>query len=162
MKPRVQLFVVGSVVLFFCTLMPYQLLSVGRAMLTVILICLSSAIILFRSENYEWSGGVKSIFIALLPWLLAALLLVNGAFDRSIEVPHQTKVIESDIWQCCDVVTVESWRPGRKEETVYIFEIFGRFRFFFKGQALSVGIKSGALGMPWIGSVSRIDDRPSS
>ena len=49
-------------------------------------------------------------------------------------------------------LVVRSWRPGRTDESVYINSFAP---FYFRGQTVTVGVRSGALGLPWISSVLR-------
>ena len=151
----------GSIALFYCILRPFPLLSAGQALLSVLLICLSLGIILFRAEVNQ---PVTAMFLltSLIPWLLVALFLANGAFDHSSEVRHPATVVETQYGLTWDLVVVNSWRPGRAHESLYMKTpiFFGRSTgIFLQGEPLSIGIKSGAFGIPWISSISRIPAR---
>jgi hypothetical protein len=93
----------------------------------------------------------------VFPWLLACGLLANGALDHSSEVIQQTVVLRTEYRRSWDVVVVQSWRSGRTTESLYIRRpfLFGTGGFFLRGKDITVGIRSGALGMPWISRISR-------
>lgn len=152
----------GSIALIYSILRPFPLLAAGQALLSVLLICLSLGIILFRAEAGEPATGMY-LLISLTPWLLLALSLANGAFDHSIETRHPTTVVSTDYGLTWNKVVVNSWRAGRGHESLYIKTSLlfrGSPGFFIQGEPLSIGIRSGALGVPWISNISRIPARP--
>ncbi|MGH9702218.1 MAG: hypothetical protein ACRD4K_02490, partial [Candidatus Acidiferrales bacterium] len=82
--------------------------------------------------------------------------------DHSTEIRHQTTVVSTDYGLTWDRVVVNSWRPGHAHESLYIkTSLFFRSSpgFFLQGEPLSIGIRSGALGVPWISKISRIPAR---
>jgi hypothetical protein len=95
--------------------------------------------------------------VALLPWLLAAALLANGAFDSSQDILHPTSVVRTVYGRRGSRLIVQSWRPGKPTESLYLnrFFLFGHRGFYFPGQSVTVSTRSGALGMPWVSKISR-------
>lgn len=91
---------------------------------------------------------------ALLPWLAAGWFLANGALDQSEEIRHQTVVVETrySFRGLRDRLVVRSWRSGRTSEWIYVSALQP---FFYRGESVTVCVKSGALGLPWISRVLR-------
>lgn len=126
--------------------------------LAVLVWCICSGGVLFSAAQDE-SVTPKYVACSVLPWLLAGLLLANGAADHSQEELHRAVVINSRYYlRGLDIVYVQSWRSGKSNESLYLKRsmLFGANGFFLPGESVTVGVKSGALGMAWI---SRISDR---
>jgi hypothetical protein len=173
MKILIILFIVGAGALMFCVTGPYPVLGAGPILLGVGILLLFAASTLTTAAKYGggegaprksvWGvDGAHYILIALTPWLLAAVLVANGAFDHSQEVDYQTVLVDQDFGRWWDYLTVQSWRPGRTTETLYVktgFNIHsGRYwpgAFFFPGQPITIGVRSGAFRMPWICRISQ-------
>ena len=66
-------------------------------------------------------------------------------------VRHQTVVLESHYYGPTWVI-VQSWRPGEATVTLWVSAWTA---FFLRGEPVTVGVKSGALGITWISSISR-------
>jgi hypothetical protein len=81
----------------------------------------------------------------------------NGAFDSSQEILHQTSVVRTVDGRRGSRLIVQSWRPGKPTESLYLnrFFLFGHRGFYFPGQPVTVSTRSGALGMPWVSKISR-------
>lgn len=94
----------------------------------------------------------KYLSMSLLPWALAAFFILNGAFDNSNEIRYQTVVVESHYGRGPTWVIVQSWRPDEATVTLYVS---AWAPFFLQGQPITVGLKSGTLGITWISSISR-------
>jgi hypothetical protein len=149
---------------------PYPLLDASEMFLAVgLLFFIVAPILAFAPKE----PGVTPHYtlLALCPWVLVALVFSNGLFDRSAEIPHQTVVIGQNFHGNYDAVTVRSWRPGHSTEGLYLrtswkgrrarWQLFGSGDYYFYGQFLSdgqpvlVGVRSGALGLPWISRISQ-------
>lgn len=95
------------------------------------------------------------ILASLVPWFVAAAFFANGALDHSEEHRHRAVVIEtrysyrSSIF---DNLVVRSWRQGRANEVI---RVWAYQPFFYPGDFVTVGVRDGALGVPWISSFSR-------
>jgi hypothetical protein len=151
------IFLVGAFALAYCVLRPYPLLGAGTALVALLVVCFCAGSILFGARKDE-NVTTKSLLASLLPWVLAGSLLVNGAYDVSNEILHPTAVVDTEYGRAWTVVVVRSWRPGRTNESLYIKEGLNLPRnpqFFYQGEPITVGVKSGALRISWISSISR-------
>jgi hypothetical protein len=100
----------------------------------------------------------KRIYFGFLPmpWLLAALLFVNGKLDTS-EPQIQTTAVVSKFRTPGILRTqrliVRSWRTGRRIERVMVgVDDYGRFQ---QGDAVVVQVGRGVAGIPWVYGVYR-------
>ena len=151
------IFLVGAFALAYCVLSPYPLLRAGPALVFLLVVCFCAGSVLFGVDKDE-SVTAKHLLACLLPWVLAGTLLVNGKYDNSNEIRHPTVVVYTQYGRTWTVVVVRSWRPGRANESLYLKEGLDLPRnppFFYQDEPVTVGIKSGALGMSWISSLSR-------
>ncbi len=99
--------------------------------------------------------GLLQVIGVLLPWMIAAVALANGALDRSEERRYSTAVIQpvsNRRSMFYDTLIVRSWRPGRTSESLTVWALQP---FFSSGDRVTVGVRSGALGLEWISGVSR-------
>ena len=149
-------FLIGAFVSFYSVSGPYPLLVAGPVLVCVAAVCICGAVVLLGAPKDTPVIG-KDIAVAVFPWLLLCGLLANGALDQSSEVLHQTTVLRTEYRRNWDVVVVQSWRAGRTTESLYIRRpfLFGVGGFFLRGRVITVGVRAGALGMPWITRVSR-------
>jgi hypothetical protein len=150
-------FLFGAFALAGGVMGPYQPLGTGTVMVASLIICICAGTIVFSADKDE-NVAARHLLACMVPWALAALLIANGAFDHSDEIRHQTVVVDTHYGRSWDRVIVRSWRPGRTNETLYIRDTFfmpSKFGFFLRGEPVTVGIRSGALGMPWISTISR-------
>lgn len=99
----------------------------------------------------------KRIYYGLIPvpWLLALLLLANGALDNSKAHIEDTRVVGKFAmpgpFQSRRLI-VTSWRDGRKYERIPVNR--GDFDRFGVGDAVEVHVADGLAGIPWIAGVS--------
>jgi hypothetical protein len=101
---------------------------------------------------------VKRVYFGLLPvpWILAALLFINGKFDadppRSETVSVVGKFSMPGFLRTQRLV-VTSWREGRQIERVLVSrDDYGRFK---PGDSVVVEVESGVVGIPWVYAVYR-------
>jgi len=111
-----------------------------------------------RALRHAEVEAMKRIYYGLipLPWLLAALLLVNGALDRSRARGEETRVVgkfsmPGPVPNRRLIVT--SWREGRRFERVPVDR--GDFDRFSAGDSVDVRVEDGLIGIPWVVGVSR-------
>lgn len=111
-----------------------------------------AALFLRGGRNANLTAGY--LVTALLPWLAAGWFFANGALDQSEEIRHQTVVVETrySFRGLRDRLVVRSWRSGRANESIYVSALQP---FFYRGESVTVCVKSGALGLPWISRVLR-------
>jgi|SRR5215467_16015331 len=111
-----------------------------------------------RALRHQEVEALKRVYYGLIPvpWLLAALLLANGAFDIA-----QPKVVETHVLGKFAMrgpvptrrLVVASWRPGHRIERVPVDR--GDFDRFTTGDFIRVKVGDGLVGIPWIAGVSR-------
>lgn len=111
-----------------------------------------------RALRHQEVEALKRVYYGLIPvpWLLAALLLANGAFDIA-----QPKVVETHVVGKFAMrgpvptrrLVVASWRPGHRIERVPVDR--GDFDRFTTGDFIRIKVGDGLVGIPWIAGVSR-------
>ncbi|HEV2385980.1 MAG TPA: hypothetical protein VGS20_01880 [Candidatus Acidoferrales bacterium] len=158
-------FIVGAVVLAFSVTGLYPVVGAGTVLLGVgILLVFAAGIVTSLPKDTVGPMGVGYVAIIFLPWLLAGVLVANGSLDRSREMDYETTVLSQDFSRSgtWDYLKVQSWRPGHSTETLFIKLGFsfhtGKYypgTFYFPGEPITVGVKAGALRMPWICRVSQ-------
>jgi hypothetical protein len=100
----------------------------------------------------------KRVYFALIPvpWLLAGLLIINGALDRSPVHPEPVRVVGKFSMPGPIPIrrlAVTSWREGRRFEHVPVDR--GDFDRFSPGETAIVEVHDGLVGIPWVSGVSR-------
>lgn len=150
MRISVVVFVLGSIGLVLSVTAPCPLLGAKPILLAVGLLFVVVAPILAAAPS--WVGDTPLFtLLALSPWILAALVVSNGLFDRASENLYETIVIGQSLYGNYDAVTVQSWRPGRSTEGLFV-----RTEWSFRaGKPAVVGVRPGALGIPWVSSISQ-------
>ncbi len=73
---------------------PYPLLNGGATTIWLLALRLCAGVILFGTPR-DAAIISRDVALAMLPWLLAAALLANGAFDSSQEILHPTSVVRT-------------------------------------------------------------------
>jgi hypothetical protein len=149
------IFFIGVGAFIYCVLLPYPPLDAGGVAVALLVVCFTAGAILFSTGKRE-AFSAKYVLLALLPGLLGAVFLLNGALDHSDEIRHQTVVVNTHYRRGRQILVARSWRPGRTTESLYVSDsLWHPQGFFFRGEPLTVGVKSGALGFPWITGISR-------
>jgi len=112
-----------------------------------------------RARSHGEVDVLKRIYFGIipLPWVLAATLFVNGRLDTGKPEFHPTmvegKFEMKGIVRGSRRLVVPSWRAGHRVERLAAdADDFDRFR---DGDAIVVGVMSGALGIPWLYGVYR-------
>jgi hypothetical protein len=101
---------------------------------------------------------IKRIYFGLLPvpWILAALLFVNGKFD--VDPPRREMASVVGKFSMPGLIRTErlvvtSWREGRAIERLQVSrDDYGRFR---PGDSVIVEVQNGVVGIPWVYAVYR-------
>ena len=106
-------FLAGVFALVLCVSRPYPLLDGGATTIWLLALCLCAGVILFGTPR-DAAIISRDVALAMLPWLLAAALLANGAFDSSQEVLHQTSVVRTVYGRRGSRLIVQSWRPANR------------------------------------------------
>lgn len=109
-----------------------------------------------RALRHTEVEALKRIYYGLIPvpWILSVILLANGALDRGAPQIEQEQVV-SKFSMPGPVpsrrLIVTSWREGHRFERIAVDrEDFYRFS---RGDLVSVQVKDGLLGIPWISGV---------
>jgi hypothetical protein len=113
-----------------------------------------------RALRHQEVEALKRVYYALipLPWLLAILLLANGALDRYPTHIEEARVI-SKFSMSGPVpnrrLIVTSWREGRHLERIPVDR--GDFDRVSRGDMVDVQVKEGLASIPWVAGVSLRD-----
>jgi hypothetical protein len=114
---------------------------------------------LVRKRPGEGTRWLRATFAwsSLALVLLGILLLINGGLDRSPHSELQATVLRKVVLTGRHgtqqhILTVSSWRPGRKSEDLgVVSRVFDRIRV---GQSVIVELHHGFFGLPWLGPIS--------
>ena len=111
-----------------------------------------------RALRHAEVEALKRIYYGLipLPWLLAVLLLANGALDRSPPQSQPARVIGKFAMAGAlpsRRLVVTSWREGHRLERIPVDR--GDFDRFNRGDFVAVEVEDGLVGIPWVAGVSR-------
>jgi hypothetical protein len=111
-----------------------------------------------RALRHAEVEALKRVYYGLIPvpWLLAGLLLANGAFDRSPPQVQVARVISKfSMPGAVPVrrVVVASWREDHHFERVPVDR--GRFDSITAGDYIIIEVGGGLVGIPWVESVLR-------
>ncbi len=111
-----------------------------------------------RALRHAEVEALKRIYYGLVPvpWLLAGLMLMNGALDHS--APHIETVKVIGKFSMPGAVgsrrlVVTSWLEGHRLERVPVSR--GDFDLFNVGDTVDVQVQDGLMGIPWVSGVSR-------
>jgi hypothetical protein len=111
-----------------------------------------------RALRHAEVEALKRIYYGLVPvpWLLAGLMVANGALDRSsprIEEAHVVGKFSMPGAVHSRRLVVTSWREGHRIERVPISR--GDFDLFSVGDTAEVQVQEGLVGIPWVSGISR-------
>lgn len=124
-------------------------------------IALALAVLLDRlARRHAEIEILKRIFTGLipLPWILTAILFVNGKFDSPKNIEYIPGTVRATFYMKGIVkgsrrLVVNSWRPGRKWERIAVeADDYERFHI---NDSLEVAVEPGVVGIPWVYGVYR-------
>ena len=124
-------------------------------------IALTMAVLLDRlARRHAEIEVLKRIFTGLvpLPWVLTALLFVNGKFDSPRNIQYVPATVRDTFYMKGIIrgsrrLVVPSWRSGRRFERIAVdADDFDRFHV---GDSLEVAVEPGLAGIPWVYGVYR-------
>jgi hypothetical protein len=97
--------------------------------------------------------ALKRVYYGLipLPWLLSALMLANGAFDRVPPQLQEARVISKFSMGGAlpsRRLIVTSWRQDHRIERVPVGRV--NFESFSRGDLVVVKVQEGLVGIPWV------------
>lgn len=97
-----------------------------------------------------------TLWLASGPLILAGLVFLNGALDRGTPEQHPSvlqRLVVSHGRSTSYFIEVKSWRPNHSTEKIPVpASQYAQFRV---GDAVSVEVHRGALGIPWLGTVRK-------
>lgn len=153
---RLAIFLLGTIAFFVpCFMYPPLeldpiLIFIGILFFATIALAIWAERRAIRRQEVE---VLKRIFYGMvpLPWLLGALLLVNGAIDRA--EPRDFDVVVVSRFAMPGVLPmhqliVTSWREGHRIERITVSS--GDFDSFKAGDPVDVRIESGLASIPWV------------
>jgi hypothetical protein len=111
-----------------------------------------------RARRGQPLEALRRVFRGLLPlpWVLSALLFVNGRFDHAPPEVAVARVVSKFTMPGLvrpHRLIVRSWRAnGRLERLPVDEDDYGRFR---PGDVVEVRVAPGEIGIPWVYSVLR-------
>jgi hypothetical protein len=111
-----------------------------------------------RARAHQEIEVLKRIYFGFLPlpWILSALLFVNGRLDTAPPQIQTTSVVGKFRMPGAlrtQRLIVISWRPDQRIERVMVpLDDYDRFHI---GDAVVVQVRSGVAGIPWIYGVYR-------
>lgn len=108
-----------------------------------------------RHADVEWLKRIYFGFVPV-PWLLAALLFLNGRFDTAPRTSREAAVVGKFSMPGLlrsHRLMVTSWRAGQRFERVPV----GRddYNRFQRGDRVVVQLQEGLVGIPWVYAVYR-------
>jgi len=111
-----------------------------------------------RALRHVEVEALKRVYYGLipLPWLLAVLLLGNGAMDHSPPQLETARVVGKFAMRGpvpSRRLIVNSWREGHRFERVPVDQ--SDFDRFTAGDVVEVRVQGGLVGIPWVSGVSR-------
>ena len=111
-----------------------------------------------RARAHAEVETLKRVYFGFVPvpWLLAALLFLNGKFDTALPTRQVASVVGKfsmrGVLRSSRLV-VTSWRDGRRIERVPVDrDDYNRFQ---RGDRVVVQMQKGAVGIPWVYAVYR-------
>jgi hypothetical protein len=109
-----------------------------------------------RVQKHAEVEAPKRVFFSLIPvpWLLAGLLLLNGAADRAPFSTVESRVVAKFAMRGPVPnrrLIVRSWRDGDDVERIAVDRI--DYDLFSDGDPILIQVKSGLVGIPWVAGV---------
>jgi hypothetical protein len=106
-----------------------------------------------RALRHMEVEALKRIYYGLIPvpWLLSALMLANGAFDRAAPQLQEARVLGKFSMGGAlpsRRLVVTSWRDGHRIERVPVDRV--GFDGFSRGDLVEVKVADGLVGIPWV------------
>lgn len=156
---RTGLFLLGATA-FVTFSSEYPPLEIDRILIFIgVLFFLTLSIAIWlerRALKHVELEALKRVYYGLIPvpWLLAGLLLLNGAFDRAPFNEIETHVVGKFAMAGPlpnRRLIVRSWREGDNFERIAVDRI--DFNQFSDGDAIEVKVKEGLVGIPWVAGV---------
>lgn len=111
-----------------------------------------------RALRHVEVEALKRIYYGLIPvpWLLAGLLLANGAFNNAPPQTVEARVVGKFAmrgWLPSRRLIVTSWREGHQVERLRVDSTV--FDSTATGDFVDVRVEDGWVGIPWVLDVSR-------
>ena len=111
-----------------------------------------------RARAHAEVETLKRVYFGFVPvpWLLAALLFLNGKFDTAPPTRQVASVVGKfsmrGVLRSSRLV-VTSWRDGRRFERLPVdHDDFNRFQ---RGDSVVIQVQGGVVGIPWVYAVYR-------
>jgi hypothetical protein len=110
-----------------------------------------------RALRHAEVEALKRVYYGLipLPWLLAILMLANGALDRAPPQIEEARVVGKFAMAGAlpsRRLVVVSWREGHRVERIQVSR--GDYYRYSAGDVVDVKVEDGLVGIPWVVGVS--------
>jgi len=134
--------------------------SFSLGLLTLWLLLAWKAWEVLRNPTARTGARLGILLPALVPWIFAGFLWLNGALDRSPASPQATMVVTThasprDWLQAFRYeVVVRSWRPGRRFEGVMV-RTRADFESYRRGDPVTVEVRGGFFGLAWVSALRK-------
>jgi hypothetical protein len=161
MLNRTAFFLLGAIA-FITASGRYPALDLDRILIFIgVLFFLTLAVAVWverRAQKHAEVEALKRVYFGLIPvpWLLAVLLFLNGALDKSTPAVVMSRVIGK--FSMPGPVPnrrliVAPWRSGYRYEHVSVT----RFDYdqFHTGDTVEIHVGGGVVGIPWVENVVR-------
>ncbi len=111
-----------------------------------------------RALRHAEVEALKRVYYGFvpLPWLLGVLLCLNGGLDRTTSRECPARVVEKFALTAPlpnRRLILTSWREDRRVERVAVDR--DDFNRFHPGDTITVRVKEGLVGIPWVSGVDR-------
>jgi hypothetical protein len=110
-----------------------------------------------RAVRHTETEALKRIYYGLIPvpWILAAVLLANGALDHSPPEIEGTRVVGKFSMRGPVPnrrLIVQSWREGNSVERIPVSA--ADFDSFHRGDPIEIRVGNGLADIPWVAGVN--------
>ncbi|HXJ16280.1 MAG TPA: hypothetical protein VNM68_03685 [Candidatus Polarisedimenticolia bacterium] len=105
-------------------------------------------------DSDSYAPKPRYIAVSSVLWLFALAVFLNALLDRSAPAQHPTTVVSKREGTFGQSVTVNSWRQGRRVESIPVdSRIYPKLP---ESGSIVVSVKPGLLGIPWVSGFEHV------
>ncbi len=147
---------------FMFTMARYRLLDEGSIVwYGLIPVFVSIFLISHVQKKAKRGEDVRSYFpfttwLAFVPMIFAAFVLLNGALDHSTAERHHvfvTHKIENHGRSASYYIEFDSWRPNKTTEKIHVS--YSVYRQFQIDDPVILEVHRGVFGIPWVSGINK-------